>query len=382
MVSVLFPHLDHPAIEERYASWQARTILRGGGADVHPYSPADKACDAAGEIEAQQVVVFTDSLALASPRLPERLIALLTANAADAVVPVTNDSANPLQRRTLAPYVTVRELQALQAEVESEPSMMQSTTWDASDPLVFACSIDLLDAAEVPIRDVLRGKTVGISSTDFVHRFASMRGQTRLDLLERIPTDAKNILELGCGEAPLGEALKKRQKCRVVGVEIDRHAAAVARKRIDDVYCGDVREIVELLADKFDWIIGGDVIEHLDDPWSFLADLRGITAPGGHLLLSMPNIANAAIIRDLLAGRFDYVYMGLTCVGHLRFFTRQSIAEMLAIAGWTVERIDRQEAIQSVGTRWLIESLENSGLPFSREDLLAHGYYVTARNDS
>src|SRR5262249_50796080 len=156
----------------------------------------------------------------------------------DAVVPMTNESANPAQRRTLTPYVTLRELQRLIGEVEASDAPPQTVLWDDADPAVFACNVTALAALNAPIGQALRGKNVAISHRDFVHRFASMRGQERLDLLERIPADAKNILELGCGEAPLGEALKKRQKCRVVGVELDRHAATIARKRIDDVYHG------------------------------------------------------------------------------------------------------------------------------------------------
>ena len=206
-----------------------------------------------------------------------------------------------------------------------------------------------------------------------------MRGQARQDLLDRIAADAKSILEFGCGEAPLGAALKQRQKCRVVGIEIDRHAAAIAKKRIDDVYCGDAREIIALLHEQFDWIIGGDIIEHLDDPWTFLSDLRRITKPGGRLLLSIPNLSHAALVADLLAGRFDYVYMGMACVGHLRFFTRHSIAEMLSIAGWSVEKIEPQAEVPSIGAESLLRALDESRLPFSRDDLLAPGYYVTAR---
>jgi 2-polyprenyl-3-methyl-5-hydroxy-6-metoxy-1,4-benzoquinol methylase len=382
MMAVLFPHLDHPAIEERFASWQSRTLLRQGGAEISPYSPSDKACDAAGDIERAQVVVVTDPLILASPRLAERLLTALNASSVDAIVPVANESANPAQRLVVAPYVTLRELEAAASELETnQAAQLETVTWDDSDPGIFACKTEMLEAIEVPLRQALVGKMVGISKGDYVHRWASFRGQTRYDLLERIPLEAKAILEFGCGEAPLGAALKARQKCRVVGIEIDRHAAAIARKRIDDVYCGDVREIVELIHEKFDWIIGGDIVEHLDDPWSFLSDLRGITVKGGHLLLSIPNIANAAIINDLLAGRFDYVYMGLTCVGHLRFFTRHSIAQMMSIAGWTIERIDRQEAISSTGTESLLGALEEAEFRFSRDDLLAHGYYVTARAD-
>jgi len=379
MTSILFPHFDHAAIEERFASWQARTRFRDGGIGVVPYAPDDRACDVAGELEATYVVVVTDPLVLPSRNLARRLVAALQGSV-EAVVPVMNLPAHPAQQQAVRPYVTLRELEAATAELEGREPDIQRITWDASDPFVFACRADMLDAMETPLRRALAGKSVAVSRNDYVHRWSSMRGQVRQDLLDRIATDAKSILEFGCGEAPLGAALKQRQKCRVVGIEIDRQAAATAKKRIDDVYCGDAREIVGILHETFDWIIGGDIIEHLDDPWTFLGDLRRITKPGGRLLLSIPNIAHAALISDLLDGRFDYVYMGLTCVGHLRFFTRHSVEEMLAIAGWIVERVEPQAPLPSIGGEALVRALEEARLPFSRDDLLAPGYYLTARN--
>jgi 2-polyprenyl-3-methyl-5-hydroxy-6-metoxy-1,4-benzoquinol methylase len=378
MVSVLFPHFDHAAIEERFASWQARTRFRESGAEVLAYAPDDRACDVAGEVESTHVVVVTDPLLLPSKNLPRRLVAALQGSV-EAVVPVMNLPANAAQQHDAPLYATLRELEAVTATLEERDADVQRVTWDASDPFVFACRADMLDGVDVPLRKALAGKVVAVSRNDYVHRWSSMRGQVRQDLLERVARDAKSILEFGCGEAPLGAALKARQKCRVVGIEIDKHAAAIAKKRIDDVYCGDARQIVELIHETFDWIIGGDIIEHLDDPWTFLSDLRRITKPGGRLLLSMPNLAHASLVNDLLAGRFDYVYMGLSCVGHLRFFTRHSIAEMLSIAGWTVESIEPQAPLPSIGAASLMRALEESRLPFSRDDLLAPGYYVTAR---
>jgi O-antigen biosynthesis protein len=166
----------------------------------------------------------------------------------------------------------------------------------------------------------------------------------------------------------------------VVGVELDPRSAAVARKRIDDVYTGDVREIVSIIHEQFDWIVGGDILEHLDEPWSFLAELRRISKSDGRLLLSIPNIANASVVGDLLNGRFDYVYMGLTCVGHLRFFTRRSIGEMLTIAGWNVVDILPQNALTTAAGKQLLESVNKAGIAHSAADLTPTGYYVIAQN--
>lgn len=380
-IAVLYPRYEHSAIEERYASWQTQMLLRREGARVIFYELDEPAADVAGDVEAQHTLVVTDPLLVPSSNLATRLRDALEASGAAAVVPVTNATRHPQQlRNPPAPYLTLRELQEAIDTLSRQAPSLERVTWDGNDPGVFLCRTDLLDTIAGPLRDVLNGRDVAISATDYVHRWSSLRGQTRYDLLTRISPEAKSILEFGCGEAPLGEALKRRQKCRVVGIELDPEAAAVAEKRIDAVYRGDVREIVSIMDERFEWIIGGDIVEHLDEPWSFLADLRNVATPGGHLLLSIPNLANASVVNDLLHGRFDYVYMGLTCVGHLRFFTRQSIEDMLTIAGWTIVEIAPQELVATPARDELLRSLEASGITHSRDDLVPTGYYVIARN--
>jgi 2-polyprenyl-3-methyl-5-hydroxy-6-metoxy-1,4-benzoquinol methylase len=381
--AVLFPRFDHPAIEERYASWQSRMLLRAGGGDEFAlYDTEEPASLAAGALESDHVLVVTDPLLLPPAKLVMRLRELLVhTSGVVAALPVSNEAENAAQRRAaIAPYLTLRELQQITAEMQSIGGDAEVVKWDASDPAAYLCRTTWLESIEEPPGQALVGQEVVISPADYIHRWSSLRGQTRTDLLSKIPIDAKSILEFGCGEAPLGAALKQRQKCRVVGIEIDPKAAAVARKRIDDVYCGDAREIVALIREKFDWIIGGDIVEHLDEPWSFLCDLRKVCAPGGHLLLSIPNVANAAVVSDLIRGRFDYVYMGLTCVGHLRFFTKRTIEEMLSIAGWTVVEVAPQETAVTRGREELLAALAAARMPHSKEDLIPAGYYVVARN--
>ena len=379
-IAVLFPLFDHDAVEERYASWQAEMLHKRNAAEFHVYAEDVRAKEAVAEVDADLVLVVTDPLLLPSPHLAERLAALLKETGAFAALPVSNESQNEQQRIVMKPYMTVRELELEAEALHARPAEVIRTKWDHSDPGVYLCLRESLATVDRKFREAIHERDVAISRRDFVHRWASLRGQIRNDLLERIGSDATSILEFGCGEAPLGEALKKRQKCRVVGVEIDQKAAAVARKRIDDVYCADVREVVSILKETFDWIVGGDIVEHLDEPWSFLGDLRHLSKPGGRLLLSLPNISNASIVNDLLHGRFDYVYMGLTCVGHLRFFTKRAIVEMLEIAGWIAEKIEPQPIMKTAENERLIEALTSAGIEFSRDDLLTPGYYVTARN--
>jgi SAM-dependent methyltransferase len=379
MIAVLFPRFDHPAIEERYSSWQSETILREQADEFLYYDSDQLAGDIVQDIDATHVAVVTDPLILASRSLLPRLRAAL--GSADAVLPVTNKSDHPAQLRTPpGPYMTLRELEAEITVLEAKPPSLMTVTWDRSDPGLYLCERNVLEGSRFTLPASLEGRTVLISGTDYVHRWSSMRGQVRVDLLDRISPSARNILEFGCGEAPLGAALKARQQCRVVGVELDRAAAAVARRRIDDVYNLDVRELVRILDERFDWIIGGDIVEHLDDPWTFLEALRRLAQPGGRLLLSLPNLSNASVIGDLLAGRFDYVYMGLTCVGHLRFFTRRTIEDLLHMSGWKVVEIAPQDLPVTPQAARLVEALSAAGVPYSAADLTASGYYVIAEN--
>jgi len=379
--SILYPRFDHPAIEERYASWQTHMLLRTSGGELFFYDPEEPASLAAADVESDDVLVVTDPLLVPPLNLASRLSEVLDATGAAAALPVSNVSDFEKQLRLpMSQYLTLRELQDVVTDMQKRSEDIEKVKCDKSDPAIYLCPTAFLEEADDVPRRALAGLEVAISANDYVHRWSSFRGQTRLDLLARIGTDAKSILEFGCGEAPLGEALKKRQKCRIVGIELDQRAAAIARKRIDNVYCGDVREIVALIREKFDWIIGGDIVEHLDEPWSFLSHLRKIAAPGGRLLLSLPNVANASVINDLLHGRFDYVYMGLTCVGHLRFFTKRTIEEMLTIAGWEVVSIEPQEVVSTTGRDDLLRALEHARYPYSKDDVLPSGYYVTARN--
>ena len=52
---------------------------------------------------------------------------------------------------------------------------------------------------------------------------------------------------------------------------------------------------------------------------------------------SVPNVGHWSVVKDLLEGRFDYIPIGLLCIGHIRFFTENTLIEMLKDAGFTIE---------------------------------------------
>ncbi|HUP78934.1 MAG TPA: glycosyltransferase [Pirellula sp.] len=57
----------------------------------------------------------------------------------------------------------------------------------------------------------------------------------RKDVQSLMPTTARRILDIGCGAGRMGTALKGRQDCIVIGVELVRAAAEQASKHLDRV---------------------------------------------------------------------------------------------------------------------------------------------------
>jgi 2-polyprenyl-3-methyl-5-hydroxy-6-metoxy-1,4-benzoquinol methylase len=160
-------------------------------------------------------------------------------------------------------------------------------------------------------------------------------------VLAEVP-DGARVLDVGCATGYLAAELSRRG-CTVDGIEFDPVAAAQARAHCREVVVGDLEasatraEAEHMLADaRPEIIICADVLEHLRDPWTVLAWLRTLLAPGGRAVISVPNIAHWTARRALLRGRFDYADHGLLDRTHLRFFTRASAAELAHRAGFAV----------------------------------------------
>src|SRR5262249_51846095 len=72
----------------------------------------------------------------------------------------------------------------------------------------------------------------------------------------------KDVLDVGCGFATTSQTIQARGN-RVVGIESNAGAAAVARTRIGEVIEADLQD--PPCGRTFDTIIFADVLEHL--PW-------------------------------------------------------------------------------------------------------------------
>src|SRR4051794_27334942 len=169
-----------------------------------------------------------------------------------------------------------------------------------------------------------------------------------------------------------------RAGLRVDGHELDPVAAERALTVCDQVIVGDLQQIeVDTLAATYDVLLFGDTLEHIADPVAVLTRLRTRLNPGGALVLSIPNVANWAVRLSLLAGQFRYTDRGILDRTHLRFYTKRTLVEMLADAGFTVERITGTIPVPFLRTPALTRLAHRIGN--LRPSLFAYTFIVTAR---
>jgi 2-polyprenyl-3-methyl-5-hydroxy-6-metoxy-1,4-benzoquinol methylase len=146
-----------------------------------------------------------------------------------------------------------------------------------------------------------------------------------------------NVLDVGCGSGLHGDVLKRELGHVVTGVDNSTVSIEKARTRLARAFIGDVTKPGEYsLAskdEKFDLILFSDILEHLYDPKQVLVEHTKLLKPGGHVVVSIPNIAIWQARLTILLGRFTYHDTGTFDRTHIRFFTRRTISELLAGAG-------------------------------------------------
>ncbi len=170
----------------------------------------------------------------------------------------------------------------------------------------------------------------------------------------------KSVLEVGCSTGYLTKVLTERG-CNVVGIEIDPEAAEVAEQWAERVVVGNIDEgdVWNYVKDEaFDVVVLGDVLEHLRDPLGSLRQAVRKIKSTGFVVTSLPNIAHGDVRIALLQGRFRYSETGLLDRTHMRFFTLETIRELMSQAGLVV-----------VDTRRVVMPLFHSELGVKRSDV-------------
>jgi 2-polyprenyl-3-methyl-5-hydroxy-6-metoxy-1,4-benzoquinol methylase len=146
-------------------------------------------------------------------------------------------------------------------------------------------------------------------------------------------TPNSTVLEFGPAMGRMTKYMRETLECKVYIVELDEEGFNSAMQFAEEGYLGNA-ELIEWKGKfkdlKFDYITFADVIEHLKNPEEVISNARTLLKDNGKLILSVPNVANNAIIIDLINNKFNYRNIGLLDNTHIKFFTYYTLHELFA----------------------------------------------------
>ena len=155
-------------------------------------------------------------------------------------------------------------------------------------------------------------------------------------VLARVPPGTRNLLDVGCGTGALGARLKEQLGCIVEGITYSPDEDALARERLDRVWLWDLSTWGPVGLGEFECIVCSHVLEHLTEPRALLRSLAHHLAPGGTLLVALPNVLYWRQRFNFLRGQFRYEGGGLMDRTHYRFFDWNTARELLTQADYEI----------------------------------------------
>ena len=168
----------------------------------------------------------------------------------------------------------------------------------------------------------------------------------RKDIAKYIQGRDLHILDIGCADGASGIYLKELGiASHITGIEYDPDMGTVASAKLDRVLIGSIEDplIIESLSEEyFDFILFGDVLEHLDNPWKVLAALRSKLKPKGRIIVSIPNTGHIEVAyRLLIKKQWPLNDRGIFDKTHRRFFAFNNLYGLIEGTGYTTLSLNR-----------------------------------------
>ena len=124
----------------------------------------------------------------------------------------------------------------------------------------------------------------------------------------------------------------KRSAKRCLGVDVLEPEVMFLKDQGYDVVVADIT--LAPLAEKFDVIIGGEVLEHLDGPGMFMKHCAAMLEPGGRLAITVPNPWYVNAILKSCARRETFV----DSADHVAWYDASTLFELGQRHGLVLQR--------------------------------------------
>lgn len=162
------------------------------------------------------------------------------------------------------------------------------------------------------------------------------------DLLEKHTRDDARILDLGCGNGAFAAELSE-QGYDVTGMDPSQDGIEQARRAHPglDVHVGSAYDDLQSGYGTFDVVVSLEVVEHVYYPRRYAATVYDLLERGGIALITTPYHGYWKNLALALMGGMDQHFKPLWTHGHIKFWSRDTLGQLLGEAGFENIRFRR-----------------------------------------
>ena len=182
-----------------------------------------------------------------------------------------------------------------------------------------------------------RPKTLQYYNGLLIHADLGVHEQARALFEEYVPAGS-TVLDAGAGAGALTYRLADHGY-RMTALDVDPEKWT-PHPDIDFYVLDLDAGIKSSVAGPFDAVCCVEVIEHVENPWNLLRELHEVVRPGGHVILSTPNITSfLSRWLFLRSGRFHQFFEQDLVYGHITPLTAQQVTNIAERTGFAVREV-------------------------------------------